>query len=79
MVGAAVLAGVAACLGISWWLNEYRYSVNSGSLFFLGHTVWQPPLGWAPWIACGVLGLLALLVAGIGGWSRSTRSLKRSV
>jgi hypothetical protein len=61
----AVTAGVCACLGVYWWLNEFRYAVNGGSVFFIGHTLWQPPLGWAPWLACAVLGLLALGIAGL--------------
>jgi hypothetical protein len=67
IVAGVVIAGVSACLAAYWWLNEYRYSVNGGSLFFLGHSQWQPPLGWAPWIACGVLGLIALVISGLPG------------
>jgi hypothetical protein len=58
-----LIVGVVACLATFWWINEYRYAVQGGSLFFIGHTLWQPPLGWAPWIVCGVLGLMALLAA----------------
>jgi hypothetical protein len=74
LVGSALVAGVCACLAIYWWLNEYRYAVNGGSLFFLGHAVWQPPLGWAPWLVCAVLGLLALLVAGFGAGGSATEA-----
>jgi hypothetical protein len=57
---------------VYWWLNEYRYSVKGGSLFFLGQSVWQPPLGWAPWLVCAVVGLIVLAVSGIvsGGFAR---------
>jgi hypothetical protein len=71
VVGALIL-GVGACLAVYWWLNEYRYSVNGGSLFFLGHSLWQPPLGWAPWIVCGVLGLVALVMSGLPGRATAT-------
>ena len=33
-----VIAGVAICLAVYWWLNEYRYAVDGGSLLFIGHT-----------------------------------------
>jgi len=67
IVASALIIGVGACLAVYWWLNEYSYSVNGGSLFFLGHSRWQPPLGWAPWIVCGVVGLAALVVSGLPG------------
>jgi hypothetical protein len=67
LVAGALVVGVGACLAVFWWLNEYRYAVDGGSLLFLGHTLWQPPLGWAPWIACGVIGLLALVISGLPG------------
>jgi hypothetical protein len=65
IVSIALVIGVSACLAVFWWLNEYRYSVKGGSLFFLGRSVWQPPLGWAPWIACAVLGLIALVISAL--------------
>jgi hypothetical protein len=79
IVSEALIVGVAACLAIFWWINAYRYSVQGGSLFFIGHALWQPSLGWAPWIACGVLGLIALLAAGLvrDGTSEAT-ALSRS-
>lgn len=68
IVASVLIAGVVACLALSWWLNEYRYSVHSGApLFFLGHSLWQPPLGWAPWIVCAILDLVALLISGLPG------------
>jgi Predicted membrane protein (DUF2142) len=68
IVASVLVAGVGACLALSWWLNEYRYTVHSGGpLFFLGHSLWQPPLGWAPWIVCGILGLVALVLSGLPG------------
>jgi Predicted membrane protein (DUF2142) len=67
IVAGVLIVGVSGCLAVYWWLNEYRYSVNGGSLFFLGHSQWQPPLGWAPWIVCGVLGLVALVMSGLPG------------
>ena len=75
LVGSAVVAGVCACLAIYWWLNEYRYAVSGGSWFFLGHAVWQPPLGWAPWLVCAVVGLLALLAAGLGSGTSGAAAL----
>jgi hypothetical protein len=65
VTGRVLIAGVCACLAVYWWLNEYRYAVDGGSLFFLGHTVWQPPLGWAPWLVCAIAGLFALAASGI--------------
>ena len=67
LVSSAVVIGTVVCLAVYWWLNEYRYAVGSGSLFFLGHSHWQPPLGWTPWVLCAALGLVALLYAGLSG------------
>lgn len=66
-VSGVIVIVTAACLAIFWWANEYRYAADSGSLLFLGHSQWQPPLGWAPWLVCGALGLIAVLVAGLSG------------
>ena len=45
------------------WLNARRYAVGiDGPLMFLGHSLWAPPFGWAPWIVLGLLDA-ALLVA----------------
>jgi hypothetical protein len=71
IVAGGVTAGVVICLAVYWWLNEYRYAVDGGSLLFIGHTLWQPPLGWAPWLACAVLGLLALVASGLPGRNAS--------
>jgi hypothetical protein len=65
MVAGGVIAGVCACLALSWWLNEFGYAVDGGSVFFLGHTLWQPPLGWAPWLVCAAVGLLLLMISGL--------------
>jgi hypothetical protein len=65
LVGRVLIAGVCACLAVFWWLNEYRYSVQGGSLFFLGQSVWRPPLGWAPWLVCAIVGLVVLAASGI--------------
>ncbi len=65
--------GVVACLGAYWWLSEYHYAVRGGSLWFLGQSRWQPALGWAPWIVCGALGLVAVLVAGAWPGGRTAR------
>jgi hypothetical protein len=67
IVSEVLIVGAVACLATFWWINEYRYAVQGGSLFFIGHTLWQPLLGWAPWIVCGVLGLSALLTAAFVG------------
>jgi hypothetical protein len=67
LVSCVIAVGVTVCLGVSWWYNEYRYAVDGGSWFFLGHSLWQPILGWAPWLVCAALGLLALLLAGLSG------------
>jgi hypothetical protein len=67
VVSGAVVTGAVACLAVFWWANEYRYAVDEGSWFFLGHSQWQPPLGWAPWLVCAALGLASLLVAGLSG------------
>jgi hypothetical protein len=65
LVSGVVVIGAAACLAIYWWVNEYRYAADAGSLLFLGHAQWQPPLGWAPWLLCAAAGLLLMLVAGL--------------
>ncbi len=65
LVARVVVVGAVACLAVFWWLNAYRYATDGGSLFFLGHSLWQPPLGWAPWLVCAVLGILAMLLAGL--------------
>jgi Predicted membrane protein (DUF2142) len=71
--GGVLTVGVVACLAVYWWLNEYHYAVHGGSLSFLGHSLWQPALGWAPWITCAVLGLVAVLVAGAWPGHREVR------
>jgi hypothetical protein len=65
LVSGVVVIGTAACLAIFWWVNEYRYAADAGSLLFLSHAHWQPPLGWAPWLVCAAAGLLLMLVAGL--------------
>jgi hypothetical protein len=65
VVSGVVVIGTTACLAIFWWVNEYRYAANAGSPLFLGHSQWQPPLGWAPWLVCAAAGLLLMLVAGL--------------
>jgi len=65
VVAGTVVVGTAVILAVFWWVNEYRYAVNSGSPLFLGRSLWQPPLGWAPWLACAILGLVALLASGL--------------
>jgi len=67
LVSGVVVVVTAACLAIFWWTNEYRYAVNGGPLLFLGHTLWQPPLGWVPWLVGGAVGLLLMLYAGLSG------------
>jgi Predicted membrane protein (DUF2142) len=67
LVACVVVVGAVACLAVFWWLNAFRYAVNGGSLLFFGNALWQPPLGWAPWLICAVLGLIALLIAGLSG------------
>ena len=64
-IAGVVVIVTAACLAIFWWANAYRYAVNGGSVLFLGHSLWQPPLGWAPWLVCAALGLLLMLIAGL--------------
>ena len=75
IVTSGAIAGVCVCLAIYWWLNAFRYSVNGGSLFFIGRTLWQPPLGWAPWLICALLGLIALLIAGFPGGNAKQAAL----
>jgi hypothetical protein len=65
LVSGVVVIVTAACLAIFWWANEYRYAADGGSLLFLSHALWQPPLGWAPWVVCAVVGLVAMLAAGL--------------
>jgi hypothetical protein len=64
-IAGVVVIVTAACLAIFWWANAYRYAVNGGPVLFLGRSLWQPPLGWAPWLVCAALGLLLMLIAGL--------------
>jgi hypothetical protein len=63
LVASVLVISAALCLAAFWWLNEYRYTGGGGSLWFLGHSAWQPPLGWAPWIVCGILGLGFMVIS----------------
>jgi hypothetical protein len=59
------LATIAAVLQfVAWYLNGRRSAVGTGgTLLFVSHAGWSPPLGWAPWLvvaACGVLGLASV-------------------
>jgi hypothetical protein len=75
LVSGVVVIVTTACLAIFWWANEYRYAVDGGSLLFLGRSLWQPPLGWAPWLVCAALGLIAMLVAGLSGGPSEQRAV----
>lgn len=59
------LAGGAIFVQLSaLWLNARRYAVGvDGRLMFLGHSLWAPPFGWAPWIALALLDFA--LLAGV--------------
>jgi hypothetical protein len=63
--GAALIAVVTAAgllQLIAWWVNARVTAGGSGSIWFLGHPGWTPPLGWWPWTAAA-LGATAAVVA----------------
>lgn len=49
-----------------WAVNARRSAVGIyGPLYFSGHSQWQPPLGWGPWLVMAATGSLLLIAAGM--------------
>ena len=49
-----------------WAVNARRSAVGFlGPLWFSGHSQWQPPLGWGPWLVVALTGALLLVAAGL--------------
>ena len=67
---ATVVAGGAHFAG--WVFNARRSAVGIlGPLFFSGHSQWQPPLGWGPWLVVAATGALLVALAGMTAyWPR---------
>jgi hypothetical protein len=78
-VALAVLAAQAGVLQfIAWYLNGRRAAVGiSGSLLFISHAHWKPPLGWLLWIAVAGCGVLVLASTSIGSLSPDLPNLRR--
>ena len=52
-----------------WAVNARRSAVGIfGPLFFSGHSQWQPPLGWGPWLVVAATGSLLLVAAGMSAY-----------
>jgi hypothetical protein len=64
----ASLATTAAVIQfVAWYLNGRRAAVGTGgSLLFVSHAGWSPPLGWGPWLAIGACGALLLASVPLG-------------
>lgn len=54
-----VVAGFVQLAG--WYSNARRYAVGAnGSWLFIGHSQWQPPGSWVPWLSLAMLGAAAI-------------------
>ncbi|UQX88449.1 DUF2142 domain-containing protein [Jatrophihabitans telluris] len=63
-IPAVVTVGALALNLLAWYGNARRYAVGiHGSLLFVLHEKWQPPLGWYPWLAIVVVATLAASAA----------------
>jgi hypothetical protein len=51
---------------VSLYVNARRYAVGtSGPVLFLDDAAWDPPLGWLPWLAVGLIGSIALAAVAV--------------
>lgn len=63
-VGVAVVAAVVQFAGV--YFNGRRYAVGvSGDFLYLDDAQWSPTFGWAPWLAVGLAGAVALAVVAV--------------
>jgi hypothetical protein len=52
-----------------WAVNARRSAVGVlGPLWFSGHSQWQPPLGWGPWLVVAAAGSLLLVAGGMSAY-----------
>jgi hypothetical protein len=58
---AATIAAVACFQLYAWWVNAGVNASGSSELWFADDATWSPPLGWAPWIVCALLGAASLI------------------
>ena len=61
MLPALVVGFMTVVHLVGWWTNAVRNAVGFGAFAFWDGD-WDPPLGWAPWVLCALVGV----VAGIG-------------
>jgi len=64
-----VASAAAAAHFAGWAVNARRAAVGIfGPLWFSGHSQWQPPLGWGPWLVVTATGSLLLVAAGLSAY-----------
>lgn len=59
--------GAALMQGVAWHVNAEYFSGPEAGVWLLGRTVWNPPLGWGPWAATALLGVILLSLAAVVG------------
>jgi hypothetical protein len=65
-VAVGVIVAVVQFAGV--YFNGQRYAVGvSGTLLYPDDAQWSPTFGWAPWLALGLVGAVALAVVAAAG------------
>jgi hypothetical protein len=59
VTGIPVTAAAVHLIAFAWAARRAAVGTD-GPLFFLGDSGWTPPLGWLPWLACALIGSVAL-------------------
>jgi hypothetical protein len=68
--GPAAAGAIAALAGlqlVAWWVNARSSAGHPGSIWFLSHAVWSPPLGWWPWLVLALAGAALLALSALTG------------
>jgi hypothetical protein len=60
---AAAIGVLAALQLVAWWVNARSSAGHPGSIWFLSHASWSPPLGWWPWLVLALTGASLLVLS----------------
>ena len=66
LLAAGAIAPIALAHLVVWWQNARDAAGKPNALWFLSDRVWRPPIGWWPWVALAVAGVIALLSVAVG-------------